>query len=308
MINSNIEKKFQIFVSSTYKDLKKERQALVEAILESNNIPAGMELFNASSSSQWQIIEKWIKEADIVVLLVGERYGTIDDKSGKSFTHLEFDYATKLNKPIFVFKMSEDYIKQREINEKAKLVEQTNQTKFKEFTDLILKDRNSSLDIDSIDKLKLEVTKSLYSETKNLPGGWVKHFDVQDSNENLNKPVGDSKEKDFRLYEEIFHDTSLIYKDVINIHTESPDAEFNAIVHFTDFLKTYSSAYNPTFNFMDERLNSHFDSFYDNIENLLNILMKFKNSSEHINEIISLQGNIRKDFSNFENRARHLFY
>lgn len=39
------DKKLQIFVSSTYTDLKEERQAAVEAILSSGNIPAEREIF-----------------------------------------------------------------------------------------------------------------------------------------------------------------------------------------------------------------------------------------------------------------------
>jgi tetratricopeptide (TPR) repeat protein len=45
-----MKRKLQIFVSSTYSDLKGERQAAVEAILRSGNIPAGMELFAAGSA------------------------------------------------------------------------------------------------------------------------------------------------------------------------------------------------------------------------------------------------------------------
>ena len=37
-------KKLQVFVSSTYEDLKQERQTAVEAILTAGHIPAGMEL------------------------------------------------------------------------------------------------------------------------------------------------------------------------------------------------------------------------------------------------------------------------
>ena len=44
-------KKMQIFVSSTYEDLKDERQEMVEAILEAGHIPAGMELFKAGNES-----------------------------------------------------------------------------------------------------------------------------------------------------------------------------------------------------------------------------------------------------------------
>jgi hypothetical protein len=41
------KKKLQVFVSSTYEDLKEERQVAVESILTAGHIPAGMELFAA---------------------------------------------------------------------------------------------------------------------------------------------------------------------------------------------------------------------------------------------------------------------
>ena len=40
-----MNKKLQVFVSSTYTDLIEERQAAVQAILDAGHIPAGMELF-----------------------------------------------------------------------------------------------------------------------------------------------------------------------------------------------------------------------------------------------------------------------
>ena len=72
-----MEKKLQIFVSSTFTDMKDERQAAVEAILRSGNIPAGMELFAAGDKSQLETITRWIDDSDIYLLLLGGRYGTI---------------------------------------------------------------------------------------------------------------------------------------------------------------------------------------------------------------------------------------
>jgi Domain of unknown function (DUF4062) len=46
------KKKLQVFVSSTYTDLRDERQAAVEGILSAGHIPAGMELFAAGDQSQ----------------------------------------------------------------------------------------------------------------------------------------------------------------------------------------------------------------------------------------------------------------
>ena len=68
-------RRLQIFVSSTYNDLKVERQAAIEAILSAGHIPAGMELFTSGDESQMKVIEQWIDESDIYLLILGGRYG-----------------------------------------------------------------------------------------------------------------------------------------------------------------------------------------------------------------------------------------
>ena len=66
-----LKKKLQVFVSSTYLDLKSERQTAVEAILKSGHIPAGMELFSAGNDSQLDTIRRWIDESDVYMLILG---------------------------------------------------------------------------------------------------------------------------------------------------------------------------------------------------------------------------------------------
>ena len=104
------KRKLQVFVSSTYTDLIEERQAAVEAILTAGHIPAGMELFAGKNVEQMNIIQRWIDESDVYLLLLGGRYGSIDEESGKSYTHLEYEYAKGVNKPIFVVVASDKYI------------------------------------------------------------------------------------------------------------------------------------------------------------------------------------------------------
>jgi len=100
-------KKFQIFVSSTYEDLVVERQAIVEAILMAGHIPAGMELFTAGDKSQLEVIRQWIKDSDVFMVILGGRYGSIEEGSGKSYVHLEYEYALEEGKPIFAAVMSD---------------------------------------------------------------------------------------------------------------------------------------------------------------------------------------------------------
>lgn len=96
-----VRRRLQVFVSSTYSDLRDERQAAVEAILTAGHIPAGMELFTAGDESQMEAIRQWIEESDVYMLILGGRYGSIEPNSGKSYTRLEYEYAVQLGKPLF---------------------------------------------------------------------------------------------------------------------------------------------------------------------------------------------------------------
>ncbi len=99
---SPVNPRYQIFVSSTYTDLAEERHAVREAILELEHFPAGMEIFPATDSTPWELIEKIISESDYYVVVIGGRYGSVDEK-GLSFTEREYDLAEKLGIPILAF-------------------------------------------------------------------------------------------------------------------------------------------------------------------------------------------------------------
>lgn len=90
---------YQIFISSTYIDLKEERSKLLNAILMLNHIPAGMELFPAIGKEQMEIIKRVIEKSDYYVLILGARYGSVDS-GGISYTEREYDYAIEKGKPV----------------------------------------------------------------------------------------------------------------------------------------------------------------------------------------------------------------
>lgn len=50
-----MEKKYQVFISSTYKDLIEARSKVRDAILSMMHFPVGMEMFNAADEEQWEI-------------------------------------------------------------------------------------------------------------------------------------------------------------------------------------------------------------------------------------------------------------
>ena len=98
-----MDKKYQVFVSSTYEDLQEERKVVMESLLQMNCFPVGMEYFNASDESQWEVIKQLIDECDYYVLIVAGRYGSVEESTGKSYTQKEFDYAVSKGVPVISF-------------------------------------------------------------------------------------------------------------------------------------------------------------------------------------------------------------
>lgn len=97
-----MEKRYQVFVSSTFTDLQEERKEVMQALLELNCIPCGMELFPAANEDQWSLIKRMIDDCDYYILIVGGRYGSIDT-DGISYTEKEYRYALEQSKPIIAF-------------------------------------------------------------------------------------------------------------------------------------------------------------------------------------------------------------
>ena len=97
-----MDKRYQVFISSTFTDLREERQAVITALLQLDAIPSGMELFPAADDDAWTLITKVIDDCDYYLLIIGGRYGSTDP-DGVSYTEREFDYAVSRGKPVMAF-------------------------------------------------------------------------------------------------------------------------------------------------------------------------------------------------------------
>jgi len=167
------EKKLQVFVSSTYTDLIEERQAAVEAILTAGHIPAGMELFTAGDESQMAVIKRWIDESDVYLLILGGRYGSIEPTTGKSYTHLEYDYAVETNKPLFAV-VIHDHALDNKVQLKGKSVLETeNPKELKNFRSIVSNNMVRFWKDEKDIKIAILETLAEFSYRKNLTG-WVR--------------------------------------------------------------------------------------------------------------------------------------
>jgi hypothetical protein len=97
-----MEKRYQVFVSSTFVDLEDERKRIWQVLVDFGYIVAGMEAFPAADEEQFSFIQKQIAMSDYYILVLGGRYGSVLP-CGKSFTESEFDYAIEQNIPAIVF-------------------------------------------------------------------------------------------------------------------------------------------------------------------------------------------------------------
>lgn len=111
-----MKQKCQIYISSTYTDLIEERQVVINAILGLGQFPMGSEFINASEGTLFDEIGKCINESDCIILIVGDKYGSIYD-NGISYIEAEYNYALSNNIPILIFIKN---ISEKDISEKLK--------------------------------------------------------------------------------------------------------------------------------------------------------------------------------------------
>lgn len=174
-----MDKKYQVFVSSTYEDLQEERKKVMEVLLQMNCFPVGMEYFNASDDSQWEVIKSLIRECDYYVLIVAGRYGSIEEESGKSYTQKEFEYAVEQGVPVisFVHKHPESLPAAKYEQDPLK------RGKLEEFKSCVQKKLCKMWD--NADELSSQVILSLNSLIKSHPRtGWIKADEVSSAEAN----------------------------------------------------------------------------------------------------------------------------
>ena len=170
-----MEKRYQIFISSTFTDLKDERQAALRAILELDHMPAGMELFPAVDDTAWQLIKDVIDASDYYAVIIGGRYGSLDE-AGLGYTEKEYEYAISTKKPVIALLHENPDNLPREKTE----TDGTTWEKLKMFRSKVEK-RHTCVYWNNSEQLKAKLIVGLTAETKRHPTvGWVRADQVPD--------------------------------------------------------------------------------------------------------------------------------
>lgn len=177
------KRKFSVFISSTYEDLKEERQALMGVALENNFIPVGMEQFHAAPASQWDVITKMIDECDFYLLVIGGRYGSIDEDTGISYTEKEYRYAKSKGLPVLVLIKDSSVITESEQDTGDKKYDKyTKMRMLEEFRNRVKNDGNTVDFFTDINNLKYKASPTFSNAINYVDdnAGWVRYRDIVD--------------------------------------------------------------------------------------------------------------------------------
>jgi hypothetical protein len=92
-----------VFVCSTYSDLSEERESVLDAIRRLQLHHDSMEFFGARANQPIETCLAEVRRSNILVVIVGHRYGTLAPQLGVSFSEAEYAEGYRLKKPCLVY-------------------------------------------------------------------------------------------------------------------------------------------------------------------------------------------------------------
>ncbi|RIJ49344.1 DUF4062 domain-containing protein [Maribellus luteus] len=205
-----MNKRYQVFVSSTYADLKEERAKVIQTIMELDCIPAGMEIFPAIDEEQFDFIKKVIDDCDYYLLIIGGRYGSLSE-DGISYTEKEYDYANQKNTKIIAFiHANPDEISFGKSEKDSELRMKLEEFKKKVATNRLVKFWNR------LDELPGLVALSLSKTIKTYPAiGWTRANSIADPN--LYKQLSELQKQNQELKEFALEQQNLVKSDQVDL-------------------------------------------------------------------------------------------
>ena len=268
-----MNKKLQVFISSTHDDLIEERQAAVEAILDAGHIPAGMELFKAGKS-QMKTIRKWIDESDVYMLILGGRYGTIEEESGLSYTELEYRYAFSKNIPIFAIVLDDSFLFNKAASKNKDIIfEKENIDKYESFKEYvktnIVKFSNNVEQISTI--VHSHLNEILNDPDYNLIG-WVRGNQINKTTNFYNKYPYD---KLYQYLKELHSSLEILLLDIYTSKNKSNNFKEN----WENFAIIYYQLHG-FYQINKQVITKHIDeleTIFSNWDQLVTILLKVQN-------------------------------
>jgi tetratricopeptide (TPR) repeat protein len=99
---------FTVFVCSTFDDLEQERDAVLDAIGRVQQRHNAMEFFGARPGRPIDVCLDEVRKSDLLVVIVGEKYGSLPSGMGISYSQAEYEEGVRLEKPCLVYLRDDD--------------------------------------------------------------------------------------------------------------------------------------------------------------------------------------------------------
>ncbi len=130
------------FISSTFVDLEEERASVAEALKEYGLLVNALDVKPATNNTSKREILRGIKESDFIVLLIGDRYGSIvpkiTDSPTLSVTWWEYKKAVAFGKPVIPFFQNRDYFDTNNHDDKAEKQYNQKRKLFERFKSIVI--------------------------------------------------------------------------------------------------------------------------------------------------------------------------
>src|ERR1700733_12306233 len=99
---------FTVFLCSTFDDLEQEREAVLDAILRVQQRHNAMEFFGARPGRPLDVCLEEVRKSDLLVVIVGDKYGSLPPGRGISFSQAEYEEGARLDKRCLVYLRDDD--------------------------------------------------------------------------------------------------------------------------------------------------------------------------------------------------------
>ncbi len=227
-----MDKKYQVFISSTFKDLYEERKKVLDLLLMADCIPAGMEAFVATDEEQFNVIKKVIDLCDYYILIIGGRYGSLNEGTGISYTEMEYNYAISKGIPVLVFCIDDSV----ELDISKKETDAIKNGKLAEFKSRAMRNRLASVWKDSSDLVGKVAISIMRAKQEIDRPGWHRGGEF-DQTEYLKQIVKLKKQND--ILQKQVNEYSI--KSISEDENELPFYGYKIKLHYTEIVYVFTS-------------------------------------------------------------------
>ena len=191
--------KYQVFLSSTYIDLSKERKKVIDL-------------------------------CDYYILILGKRYGSINDSTGISYTEMEYNYAIEKGIPVLVFALDNSVSTADEEVEEDDI----KKGKLAEFKNKAMKNRLASVWRDTSELMGKVAISIMQAKSEIKRPGWRRGNNID--NEDLLNQILSLKNENEELKKKFSSNTN----DTVDMEIEFYQKEIS--LHYTETVYVFTSS------------------------------------------------------------------